>query len=80
MLHVDRPLSTSTKAPTPTLVDLRTGQPGRHHPPRRHRPSRTDRRMDERRYMGLEVLTKARLSIIAGDVDITDPTPAAIAA
>jgi len=36
--------------------------------------------MDERRYMGLEVLTKARLSIIAGDVDITDPTPAAIAA
>ena len=40
----------------------------------------TDEWTEQRRYMGLEILAKARLSVIAGDVDITDPTPAAIAA
>jgi transposase-like protein len=40
----------------------------------------TDEWTEQPRYMGLEILAKARLSVIAGDLDITDPTPAAIAA
>ena len=40
----------------------------------------TDEWTEQRRYMGLEILAKARLSIIGGDVHILDPTTAAIAA
>jgi putative transposase len=42
----------------------------------------TDEWTEQRRYMGLEILTKARLTLVDGDTpaDPTDPVPAAIAA
>jgi transposase-like protein len=40
----------------------------------------TDEWTEQRRYMGLEILAKARLSILANDTDVLDPTTAAIAA
>ena len=40
----------------------------------------TDEWTEQRRYMGLEILTKARLTLIDGEATITDPTTAAIAA
>jgi putative transposase len=42
----------------------------------------TDEWTEQRRYMGLEILTKARLTVIDGnpDTSTTEPTPAAIAA
>jgi len=42
----------------------------------------TDEWTEQRRYMGIELLTKARLTLVDGDTptDTTDPIPAAIAA
>jgi putative transposase len=42
----------------------------------------TDEWTEQRRYMGIEILTKARLTVIDGEPTSagTDPTPAAIAA
>jgi putative transposase len=42
----------------------------------------TDEWTEQRRYMGLEILTKARLTLIDGPADTpaAEPTPAAIAA
>jgi transposase-like protein len=40
----------------------------------------TDEWTEQRRYMGLEILTKARLTLIDGEATTTDPTTAAIAA
>jgi transposase-like protein len=40
----------------------------------------TDEWTEQRRYMGLEILAKARLRTIGNDADVPDPTTAAIAA
>jgi transposase-like protein len=42
----------------------------------------TDEWTEQRRYMGIELLTKARLTLIGDDTpaDTTEPVPAAIAA